>query len=110
MEILWKIFPWIQKKSQQKPEYSVDYRDENTYFTINSGKYKNITVVYSNTQFFENDVHPTLKFNYRVIYSDMYDEDYLQKQQDFVIILGDMLQDFILEKAKNFESTRSSHT
>jgi hypothetical protein len=110
MEILWKIFPWIQKKNQQKPEYSVDFRDENIYFTVNSGKYKNITVVYSNAHFFENDVSPTLKFNYRIISSEIYDEEYLQNQQDFVIILGDILQDFILEKAKNFESTRSSHT
>lgn len=110
MEILWKIFPWIQKKNPPRPDYSVDFRDENTYFTINTGKYKNITFVYSNTQFFENDVHPTLKFNYRIINSELYEEEYLQNQQDFVIILGDILQDFILEKARDFESTRSSYT
>jgi hypothetical protein len=109
MEILCKIFPWFQKK-QQKPNYSVDDRDENVYFTINTGKYQNITFVYSNAQFFENDVHPTLKFNYRIISSDIFDEEYLQNQQDFVIILGDILQDYILEKARNFESTRSSNT
>jgi hypothetical protein len=110
MEILWKIFPWIQKKNPPKPNYSVDHRDENTYFTINEGKYKNITFVYSNAQFFENDVHPTLKFNYRIISSDIFDEEHLQNRQDFVIMLGDILQDYILEKARNFESTRSSNT
>lgn len=109
MEILWKIFPWIQKK-KPKLNYSVDYRDENTYFTINEGKYEKVTFVYSNAHFFENDVSPTLKFNYRIIYSQIYDEEYLQNQQDFVIILGDILQDYILEKAKDFESTRSSDT
>ena len=109
MEILCKIFPRFQK-NQQKPNYSIDCRDENIYFTINDGKYKSITVVYSNTQFVETDIHPTLKFNYRVISSELYDEEYLQSQQDFVTILGDIFQDYILEEAKNFESTRSSYT
>jgi hypothetical protein len=106
MEILCKILPW-KKNYPKVPDYSVDQKDENTYFTINDGKYKNITVVYSDVQFLENDIYPTLKFNYRLIESEVYDEYYLQNQQDFVIILGDILQNYILEKAKNFETNRS---
>lgn len=108
-EILWKITQWFHRK-KLKFDYSVDQRDENTYFTINDGKYKNVTVVYHGVQFFENETQPVLKFNYRIINSANYDDLYLQNQQDFVIILGDILQHYILEEAKNFETDRIRNT
>lgn len=108
MEILCKIFPWMKKKPS--PEYSVDYKDENAYFTILNGKYQNITVTYSQTQFFEDEGFARLKFNYNIIDSSSFTSEQLTDNQDFVIILGDILQDYILVKAKNLETIRNRHS
>ena len=108
MEILCKIFPWIKK--QQSPKYSIDYRDENTYFTILDGKYQNVTVTYSQTQFFEDEGFARLKFNYHVIDSSTFALEQLTDDQEFVIMLGDNLQDYILVKAKNLETVRNRNS
>jgi hypothetical protein len=109
MEALCKILPWTCKK-KSLPKYSVDYKDENTYFTILDGKYSNITITYSQTQFFEDEGFARLKFNYNIIESSLCTEEQLTNDQDFVIILGDILQDYILIKAKNLESTRERNS
>jgi hypothetical protein len=108
MEILCKIFPWMKK--QQSPKYSIDYRDENTYFTILDGKYQNVTVTYSQTQFFEDEGFARLKFNYHVIDSSTFALEQLTDDQEFVIMLGDILQDYILVKAKNLETVRNRNS
>ena len=94
----------------KRPEYSVDYRDENTYFTILSGKYQNVTVTYSQTQFFEDEGFARLKFNYHVIDFANFTEEGLTNDQEFVTILGDLLQDYILIEAKKLETTRKRHS
>lgn len=109
MEVLCKIFPSMNPKNNL-PKYFVDYKDENTYFTILDGKYQNITITYSQTQFFEDEGFARLRFNYNIIESLLYTEEQLTNDQDFVIILGDILQDYILIKAKNLESTRERNS
>lgn len=94
----------------KRPEYSIDIRDENTYFTILSGKYQNVTVTYSQTQFFEDEGFARLKFNYHVIEYANFAEEHLTDNQEFVTILGDILQDYILIEAKKLETTRKRHS
>jgi NDP-sugar pyrophosphorylase family protein len=109
MEVLCKILPWT-KNTKSLPKYSVDIKDENTYFTILDGKYQNITITYSQAQFFEDEGFARLKFNYNIIDSLLYTEEQLTNDQDFVIILGDILQDYILIKANNLESVRERNS
>jgi len=94
----------------KRPDYTVDPKDENTYFTITSGKYQNVTVTYSQTQFFENEGFARLKFNYHVIELANFTEEQLTNDQEFVTILGDILQDYILIEAKKLETTRKRHS
>lgn len=94
----------------KRPEYSIDIRDENTYFTILSGKYQNVTVTYSQTQFFEDEGFARLKFNYHVIEPANFTEEHLTDNQEFVTIIGDILQDYILIEAKKLETTRKRHS
>lgn len=101
------LLKWNQTK---RPEYSVDFKDENTYFTIIDGKYQNVTVTYSQTQFFENEGFARLKFNYHVVEPANFTEEQLTDNQEFVIILGDILQDYILIEAKKLETTRKRHS
>ncbi len=100
----------LRLNKTKRPEYSVDYRDENTYFTILSGKYQNVTVTYSQTQFFEDEGFARLKFNYHIVESSIYTEELLTNDQEFVTILGDVLQDYILIEAKKLETTRKRHS
>ena len=101
------LLNWNKTK---RPEYFVDYKDENTYFTITNGKYQNVTVTYSQTQFFENEGFARLKFNYHIIDYSNYTEEQLTDNQEFVTILGDILQDYILIEAKKLETTRERHS
>jgi hypothetical protein len=100
----------LSSKTKKRPEYSIDYKDENTYFTILSGKYQNVTVTYSQTQFFEDEGFARLKFNYHVIDFANFTEEGLTDDQEFVTILGDILQDYILIEAKKLETTRKRHS
>lgn len=90
----------LNSKQTKRPEYSIDIRDENTYFTVLTGKYQNVTVTYSQTQFFEDEGFARLKFNYHVIEYANFAEEHLTNNQEFVTILGDILQDYILIEAK----------
>ena len=100
----------LKSKPTKRPEYFVDFKDENTYFTITTGKYENVTVTYSQTQFFEDEGFARLKFNYHVIEYANFTEEHLTDNQEFVIILGDILQDYILIEAKKLETTRKRHS
>jgi hypothetical protein len=106
MGILCKILPW-KKNYPKVPNYSIDQKDENVYFTLLEGKYKNIVVTYSNIQFLEDLGFAKLKFNFNIIESPFFLEEVLQNDDEFVTILGDVLQNYILEKAKKIETNRS---
>lgn len=100
----------LKSNKTKRPEYFVDHKDENTYFTILDGKYKNVTVTYSQTQFFEDEGFARLKFNYHVIDFSIFTEEQLTNAQEFVTILGDILQDYILIEAKKLEATRKRYS
>lgn len=100
----------LKSNQTKRPEYSIDVRDENAYFTILTGKYQNVTVTYSQTQFFEDEGFARLKFNYHVIEFANFTEEDLTDDQEFVTILGDILQDYILIEAKKVETIRKRYS
>ena len=109
MEILWKIIQWIFPR-QKKPNYTIIDMGNDLHFRINDGHYKDTVIKYSNVQILEDTGFAKLKFNYHLVRSDTFTEEDLQNDSKFVTIIGDILQHYILYKAKQVETTRSSNT
>lgn len=103
-EIFYKI---LQKfsKTPKKPEFFADHKEDNTYFTITTGKYKDVIVVYNNTKITEEGEYARLQFSYDVMYSGSFSIEDLTNNVEFDTILGDMLQEYIRQKALENEST-----
>ena len=83
---------------------------EDLHFRLNEGYYKNTVIKYSNVQILEDTGFAKLKFGYDVIRSDTLTEEELKNDSKFVTIIGDILQHYILNKAKQVETTRSSNS
>jgi len=92
-------------KRSKKPDFFVDHKEDNTYFTITSGKYKDVIVVYDDAKITEEGEYARLQFHYRVMYSGDFSLEDLTNNVEFDTILGDVLQEYIKQKALVNEST-----
>ena len=110
MEILWKILHWILPSNQLKPRYTIIDMGNDLHFRIDEGHYKGTTLKYYNVQILEDEGFAKLKFGYDIVRTDYFTEEELQNDSKFVTIIGDILQHYILNKAKQVEATRSSNS
>lgn len=95
---------------QKTPKYLSYERDGEIYFTIKEKAYEGIVLTFQHIQMLEDIGFAKLKFNYTLVRFDNFTEEDLQNDSKFVTIIGDILQHYILHKAKQVETTRSSNT
>ena len=95
---------------QKKPKYFSHEKDGEIYFTIKEKVYDGVVVTFQHIQILEDTGFAKLKFNYTLVRCDNFTEEDLQNDSKFVTIIGDILQHYILYKAKQVETTRSSNT
>lgn len=109
MVILWEMFLSIFQKNK-KPSYTIIDMGSDLHFRIDEGHYKGTVIKFNSVQVLEDIGFAKLKFNYQLVKSDIFTEEDLQNDSKFVTIIGDILQHYILYKAKQVEATRSSNT
>ena len=93
------------RKKPKSPEYFVDNRPEGLFFSVVGGNYDGIVVTYNTAEFVEDNGLAKLKFNFTIIHAGTHIESVLTNDQNFVTILGDILQDYIINKANEIETT-----
>lgn len=105
---LWeKIF----QKKKKLPQYRFQQSpwDDATWVEITSGEYTGVIYSYGMVRFsLELDI-PKLNFSYNIIKSGNHDEDVLKNDQDFVIIMGDILTEIIIYEQIRKDNTEESH-
>lgn len=105
MEILWEKIPFW-KNQKKTPDYKFQNRDEVTWIEITSGSYAGVIYSYGKVRLNSEIGFPKLEFSYNIIHSGEHDLHDLQDDQEFVIVMGDILTEIIIE----YESTREVHT
>lgn len=98
MVALWEMLPF--RKKPKRPEYYVDNRPEGLLFSVIGGNYDGIIVTFNTAEFLEDNGMAKLKFNFTVVYAGTHNEKVLTDDQNFVTILGDILQDYIINGNK----------
>ena len=88
------------RKKPKRPEYFVDNRPQGLFFSVIGGNYDGVIVTYNSAEFLEDDGMAKLKFNFKIIYAGTHDETLLTNDQNFVTILGDILQDYIINRTE----------
>ena len=104
MEALWeKLLFW---KKPKKVEYRFQQSpwDDSTWVEITSGKYTGVVFSYGHVKIDYEIGVPKLTFNYNIISFGNLDTNSLKDNQEFVIIIGDILTEIIIEN----EQTRNN--
>jgi len=95
MVALWeKIF---QKKKLPKYSFQPSEQSDSTWVKITSGKYAGVIYSYGTVKFVPDSGIAKLQFNFNIIHSGEHDRELLQNSQEFVIIMGDILTEIIIE-------------
>jgi len=102
MAALWEMMPF--RKKPKRPEYYVDNRPQGLFFSVIGGNYDGVIVTYDTAEFVADAGLAKLKFNFNIVYAGTHIESVLTNDQDFVTILGDILQDYIINGAEKLET------
>jgi hypothetical protein len=98
METLWKkLLFW---KNLKKFDYRLQNSpwDDSTWVEITSGKYSGVIFSYGYVRLEDVEIGvPRLKFNYNIIESGKFSKDDLTNDEEFVIIMGDILTEVIIK-------------
>jgi hypothetical protein len=95
------------KKTSKTPEENVDYRFVNfvnsdiTGIQILVDEYKDIVYHYNQVAVKEQGEFATLEFNYTLVPIDDKDLSYLESDEKFKTLLGDILSSILTQKADN---------
>lgn len=104
---LWeKIF----QKKKTLPQYKFQQSpwDDSTWVEITSGEYAGVVFSYGTVRFsLELDI-PKLNFSYNIIQPGNFSKELLQNDQDFVIIMGDILTEIIIYEQIRKDDTEES--
>ncbi len=113
MEALWnKLIPWKKPKMlKQGVDYVfVDSDDGNvTGVHLLQGKYKDVLYHYHKARIVEEGELARLQFGFTIIHPGSHDPDELTNDEEFSIIMGDILQTILLAKIED-EKTRNDYT
>lgn len=105
MAAFWeKIQFWKPKKKTPEYRFQNSPMDDSTWVEITSGEYANTVYSYGTVNFSDEFGVPKLNFNYMIHYPGQHDIETLKRDQNFVIVMGDILTEIIMD-GKN-ESTR----
>lgn len=107
METLWeKVQFWKPKRKKLNYKLQNSPSDDGTWIEITSGKYSSVVYSYGKVKFSDEFDIPKLSFDYNIINSGQHDINVLQNDQEFVIIMGDILTEIIIQN----ESIRENNT
>ena len=96
METLWEKILWWKKP--KKTEYKFYNHDKDfTSIEITSGPYSGVIYSYGKVKLDQESVIPQLKFSFMVMNSGNFELEALEKDQDFVKIMDDILTEIIIE-------------
>ena len=97
METLWeKLLFW---KKPKKTEYRFQYSefDDSTMVEITSGPYAGVVHSYGMVKLNHETGTPVLQFDYSILKSGQHDKEALKDDKNYVIIIGDILTEIIIE-------------
>lgn len=106
----------MKSKKPRTPKEGVDYafiefKDSDiTGIQILKGNYEGVVYHYHKARIVEEDGFARLQFGYTIVHSGKHDIDALQNDQTFVIVMGDLLQQILLNKAKADEQIRADNS
>ena len=104
MATLWEKLQFWKKP---KPKYKFQYREgDSTWVQITTGKYAGVIYSYGTVRFVPDEGIAKLQFNYNILHSGEHDMERLKSDQEFVIIIGDILTEIIIDN----EPTRTDDT
>jgi hypothetical protein len=95
MVALWERM--FQKKKLPKYKFQTSEDNESTWVQITSGKYAGVIYSYGTVRFVPDSGIAKLQFDYNIVHSGEHDIDRLKNSQEFVIIMGDILTEIIIE-------------
>jgi hypothetical protein len=114
MEVLWEKIKFWKKPKVYKED--VDYRFVNFEGTDVTGiellldNFKGVVYHYHSARVKEEGEMARLQFGYTLIYPGTHDLDELNQNENFHVIMGDILTQLLMSKAKEDESFRNNHT
>jgi hypothetical protein len=104
LEALWEKLLWWKKP--KKTEYKFyNHNKDSTWIEITSGPYSGVIYSYGKVKLDQESVIPQLRFSFMVMNSGEFELETLEKDQDFVKIMGDILTEIIIEN----EPSRTNH-
>lgn len=88
----------------------IQFKDsEITGINLIDGKYKDVVYHYHKVRVVEEGVIARLQFGYTIVSPGNFDIDDLNSDEEFVTIMGDILSQILVSKAKD-EQTRTDYT
>lgn len=112
METLWaKLAFWKTKPLKEGVDFVFhDFEDSDlTGIVILKGDYAGVVYYYTNANIAEEGMIARLKFGYQIVNSNEYGRDYLEKDEKFVTMIGDILTQIILTEDQ-IESSRTIYS
>jgi hypothetical protein len=111
-----KIQFWKNWKKMKTPLEGVDFDfhkiedSDLTGIKLLNGKYRDITYYYGVVKIQEQGELATVNFEFRVLESTIYTEEQLQKDAEFVTLLGEILTEIIINQSVKHDTTRNNDT
>ena len=112
METLWEKLLQFFSKRKKMPKEGVDYKfidftnSDITGIQLLKGLYINVVYHYGKVRVKPQGEVGVLEFGYTIVQSGKHDIDELQKNQDFITIMGDILTEILTkqtnETARNY--------
>ena len=89
----------------------IEFKDSDiTGIQILKGDYTEVVYHYHKARVVEEDGFAKLQFGFTIVHSGKHDIEALQNDQGFVTIMGDILQQIVLNKAKADEQIRTDNS
>lgn len=112
MATLWaKLAFWKPKTLKEGVDYVLhDFEDTDlTGVAIINGDYTGVIYYYTHAKVSEEGMVARLKFGYQIVNSSEFGRDYLEKDEKFVTMIGDILTQIILSEDQ-IESSRTLYS
>jgi len=97
MAALWQMMQFWKKPKKNEYRLVTDENSEVTLIEITSGIYAGVIYSYGMVKLKPESAIPVLQFNYTIVNPGQHTEELLQNDENFVIMLGDILTEIIIE-------------
>lgn len=111
---LWETIQFWKKKSMNRYEEGRDFRlfmygdGSVTAIELLLDEYKHVCYHYHQARIVEEDGFAKLQYGYTILHPGNYDIDVLNSDENFFIIMGDILSEILLKKLED-EQTRTDN-